>query len=106
MVCFILQSPPHIDREPVSFITLGSCPPFQSQHTTDLLLFVDGEQIGPGRVVVAVVVVVVGGNPRHRVAHIPPQTVREVSPFKALKQQNTLSAKNRSDLTKILLVSL
>lgn len=58
MVCFILQSPPHIDREPVSFITLGSCPPFQSQHTTDLLLFVDGEQIGPGRVVV-----VVGGEP-------------------------------------------
>lgn len=54
MVCFILQSPPHIDREPVSFITLGSCPPFQSQHTTDLLLSVDGEQIGPGRVMVVV----------------------------------------------------
>lgn len=77
MVCFILQSPPRIDREPVSFITLGSCPPFQSQHTTDLLLSVDREQIGPGRAG--------RGDPQHRVPHIPPQTVREVSPFKVLK---------------------
>lgn len=48
MVCFILQSPPHIDREPVSFITPGSCPPFQSGHTTDLCSPREREQIGPG----------------------------------------------------------
>lgn len=67
MVCFILQSPPHIDGEPVSSITPGSCPSYHSQQSKS-------DQ----------------GHPQHRVAHIPPQTVREVSPFKALKQQNKL----------------
>lgn len=77
MVCFILQSPPHIDREPVSFITLGSCPPFQSEHSTDLCSPRIGSKSGQG-------------HPQHRVAHIPPHRVREVSPFQALKQQNKL----------------
>lgn len=36
MVCFILQPPPGVDREPVSFIAPGPCPPSQSQRTTDL----------------------------------------------------------------------
>lgn len=59
MVCFILQSPPYIDREPVSFITPGSCPPFQSEHTTDLCSLWTGSKLGQR-------------HPQHRVACIPP----------------------------------
>lgn len=72
MVCFILQSPPHIDSEPVSFITPGSCPPFQSEHTADLCSLRRGSNSGQG-------------HPQHRVAHIPPETVREVFPFRGVK---------------------
>lgn len=47
MVCFILQPPPGVDREPVSFIAPGPCPPSQSQRTTDLCsLRRGGESIG------------------------------------------------------------
>lgn len=80
MVCFILQPPPGVDREPVSFIAPGPCPLSQSQRTTDLCsLRRGGESIGgsgwDG-----------GGHPRHRVAHIPPQTLGSgTSPFQGVK---------------------